>query len=88
MALSFPPLSSSVVRKQLSFMLGRQQMFLELDEECTDADDLTEIMSNVHLNTNFLNLAREVWSPCPYPYNAHLVVHVQCSCGTVLKVVM
>ena len=49
-----------MVRKQLSFMLGRQQMFLELDEECSDADDLTEIMSNVHLNTNFLNLAREV----------------------------
>ena len=63
MALSFPLLPSSVVRKQLSFMLGRQQMFLELEEECTDADDLTEIMSNVHLNTNFLNLAREVWSP-------------------------
>ena len=73
MALSFPLLPSSVVRKQLSFMLGRQQMFLELEEECTDADDLTEIMSNVHLNTNFLNLAREVWSP---PCNAHLVVTV------------
>ena len=55
--------SPSIVRKQLSFMLGRQQMFRELDEDCSDADDLTEIMSNVHLNTNFLNLAREVWSP-------------------------
>ena len=42
-------------------MLGRQQVFLELDEtECPDAEDLTEIMQNVHLNNNFLNLAREV----------------------------
>ena len=42
-------------------MLGRQQVYLELDEtECPDAEDLTEIMQNVHLNNNFLNLAREV----------------------------
>lgn len=44
-------------------MLGRQQVTLELGEEdCSDADDLLEIMANVHLNNNFLNLAREV---CP-----------------------
>ena len=42
-------------------MLGRQQMFLELEEEeCEDSEDLTDIMSNVHLNNNFLALAREV----------------------------
>ena len=51
------------VQKQLAFMLGRQQVTLELGEEdCSDADDLLEIMANVHLNNNFLNLAREV---CP-----------------------
>ena len=64
-------------------MLGRQQVFLELEEQnedmeegagdgaeeaseamelngVEDAEDLTEIMSNVHLNNNFLALAREV----------------------------
>lgn len=92
--LSPPPLSAHVmcrlVRKQLAFMLGRQQVFLELEEQnedvgmeegngggversgdteaaeemeqngVEDAEDLTEIMSNVHLNNNFLALAREV----------------------------
>ena len=62
-------------------MLGRQQVFLELEERnedmeegdaveqtadtmeqngVEDAEDLMEIMSNVHLNNNFLALAREV----------------------------
>lgn len=50
-----------MVRKQLAFMLGRQQMFVELEEgQCPDVEDLTDIMSNVHLNNNFLALAREV----------------------------
>ena len=51
-----------LVQKQLAFMLGRQQVYLYLEEEddCPDADDLHEIMANAHLNTNFLNLAREV----------------------------
>ena len=36
-------------------------MYLELEEEqCEDSEDLTEIMANVHLNNNFLALAREV----------------------------
>lgn len=46
----------------MAYMLGRQQIFLELDEDMTDYDELTELMSNSHLNTNFLALAREVWS--------------------------
>ena len=38
-----------------------QQLFLELDEEqFPDAEELMEIMSNVHLNTNFQSLAREL----------------------------
>lgn len=42
-------------------MLGRQQVFLELDDvEIEDTDDLADIMSNVLLNNNFLALAREV----------------------------
>ncbi|KAL5255103.1 hypothetical protein ACHWQZ_G014515 [Mnemiopsis leidyi] len=49
------------VQKQLAFILGRQQLFLELDEEqFPDAEELMEIMSNVHLNTNFQSLAREL----------------------------
>ena len=54
-----PP--TSTLRKQLAFMLGRQQVFLELDEtECEEVEDIADIMSNVHLNNNFLALAREV----------------------------
>ena len=51
-----------VVRKQLAFMLGRQQVFLDLDEEADleDSEELKEIISNVLLNNNFLTLAREV----------------------------
>ena len=42
-------------------MLGRQQIYLELDDSnCSEPEDLTEIMQNVHLNNNFLGLAREV----------------------------
>ncbi|XP_035773479.1 26S proteasome non-ATPase regulatory subunit 2-like [Anopheles albimanus] len=48
------------VQKQLAFMLGRQQIFLELPEGSNDYDDLVEIMSNSHLNHHFLNLAREL----------------------------
>jgi 26S proteasome regulatory subunit N1 len=47
-------------QKQLAFMLGRQQVFLELPEESPDHEDLVEIMSNSHLNNHFLNLAREL----------------------------
>jgi len=41
-------------------MLARQQIYLELDENMDDCEDLVEIMSNTHLNNNFLSLAREV----------------------------
>lgn len=53
--------SFSLLRKQLAFMLGRQQIFLTLeDKDCSNSEDLSDIMSNVHLNTNFLALGREV----------------------------
>jgi 26S proteasome regulatory subunit N1 len=58
---TFLECTDKAVLKQLAFMLGRQQVSLELDmEDCEDSDDLIEIMGNVHLNNNFLNLAREV----------------------------
>merc|ERR1719495_1450969 len=49
-----------IVQKQLAYMLGRHQFYLELSEDRDDYDDLTEIMSNSHLNNHFLNLAREL----------------------------
>lgn len=47
-------------QKQLAFMLGRQQVFLDLPEGIPEYEDLVEIMSNSHLNNHFLNLAREL----------------------------
>ena len=44
----------------MAYILGRLKIFLELDEDAEDAEDLTEIISNSHLNNNFLALAREV----------------------------
>lgn len=49
-----------VVRKQLAYMLGRQYVGLELDDEPKDKADLTSIMSNNHINEHFNSLAREV----------------------------
>ncbi|PVD33955.1 hypothetical protein C0Q70_05217 [Pomacea canaliculata] len=49
-----------VVQKQLAYILGRQQVFLDLDGEVEENDELTEIMSNVPLNGAFLSLAREL----------------------------
>eukprot|EP00128_Syssomonas_multiformis_P017422 Colp12_sorted_trinity150504_noHs@33728 len=51
----FNACTDSAVRKQMAFMLGRQHIFLE-DVE----DDLLETISNLHLNANFLSLAREL----------------------------
>lgn len=41
-------------------MLGRQYVGLELDDEPKDKADLTNIMSNSHINEHFNSLAREV----------------------------
>lgn len=48
------------MQKQLAFMLGRQQIFIELNDSTLENEDLTEIMANCHLNNHFLNLAREL----------------------------
>ena len=58
-----------MMQKQLAYMLGRQQIFLDVEDEVDDFDDLSEIMSNSHLNNNFLALAREVGAP-----------HLRCRC--------
>lgn len=58
-------ISHRVVQKQMAFMLGRHGVFLELSEDVEEYEDLTEIMSNVQLNSNFLALAREV-RLCPF----------------------
>lgn len=65
-------LSHRVVQKQMAFMLGRHGVFLELSEDVEEYEDLTEIMSNVQLNSNFLALAREV--RLPFSIRAFLVV--------------
>ena len=49
-----------LIHKQMAYILGRLQIFLEIDDDTEDADDLTEIISNAHLNNSFLALAREV----------------------------
>uniref|UniRef100_A0A3B5QXS6 26S proteasome non-ATPase regulatory subunit 2 n=2 Tax=Xiphophorus TaxID=8082 RepID=A0A3B5QXS6_XIPMA len=56
----FVSFSCRVIQKQMAFMLGRHGVFLELNEDVEDYEDLTEIMSNVQLNSNFLALAREL----------------------------
>lgn len=58
-------------------MLGRHGMFLELNEDVEDYEDLTEIMSNVQLNSNFLALAREVGETMrginKYKHTVHII---------------
>merc|ERR1711990_673027 len=48
------------MKKQLSYILGRQQRYIEFSDDMADGEELQEIMSNSHLNTNFLALAREL----------------------------
>jgi len=65
-----------MIKKQMAYMLGRQQIFLELDEETEDYDELVELMSNSHLNNNFLALAREV---CVHIIILSKIVHIKYS---------
>ena len=55
------PTICSLTKKQLCFMLGRQQVFIELPEDDGDGNELLlELISNSQLNQHFLALAREV----------------------------
>ncbi|ESO00542.1 hypothetical protein HELRODRAFT_113093 [Helobdella robusta] len=47
------------VLKQMACILGQQQIFFEVDGAEEDVEQ-TELMRNVHLNVQFLNLAREL----------------------------
>nr|CAD7453137.1 unnamed protein product [Timema tahoe] len=60
-AILFHPARARVrsIRKQLAFLLGRQQVVLDLDE-FQDGSDLKTVMSNAHINDHFLNMAREL----------------------------
>lgn len=49
-------------RKQLAYILGTHQVVIPMQDLTEDGDELAEIASNSHLNTNFLNLAREVFN--------------------------
>jgi 26S proteasome regulatory subunit N1 len=52
---------NSLVRKQMAFLLGRQQIFWEVEsDKVEDADELKEIMNNSRLSAQFLNLGREL----------------------------
>ena len=53
--------NDNLIRKQLAFLLSRQQIYWELDESrIQDAYEIKEIMNNSRLSQNFLNLAREL----------------------------
>ena len=53
----FKRCNDPLIQKQLSFMIGRQQIFLMDDIE---DQDLIEIISNTELNRHFLQLGREL----------------------------
>jgi 26S proteasome regulatory subunit N1 len=71
------------MRKQMAFILGRQQIYWELDseklEDSSEAELLKELMNNSRLNHNFLNLARELDIMEPKVpediYKSHLETH-------------
>lgn len=56
----FEECSDKLVRMQLAFMLGRQQVFLELPDTMEDYEDLNEILSNANLSNHFVALGREL----------------------------
>lgn len=74
-----------VVQKQMAFMLGRHGVFLELNEDVEEYEDLTEIMSNVQLNSNFLALAREVSVSAGKSTLGYLQLWLPCLPGSVAR---
>ncbi|VDP19166.1 unnamed protein product [Soboliphyme baturini] len=49
-----------IIQKQIAFLLGRHQMFLDLPDDMPYQSDLSELMSNSNLSQYFLTLAREL----------------------------
>eukprot|EP00730_Choanoeca_flexa_P015053 TRINITY_DN6813_c0_g1_i1.p1 TRINITY_DN6813_c0_g1~~TRINITY_DN6813_c0_g1_i1.p1 ORF type:complete len:889 (+),score=302.50 TRINITY_DN6813_c0_g1_i1:154-2820(+) len=63
----FKDCTDKIVRRQLAFMLGRQQFFFDVEEELEDIEDdddeleqLRDLMANTFLNESFLALGREL----------------------------
>eukprot|EP00049_Salpingoeca_infusionum_P009476 m.159972 g.159972 ORF g.159972 m.159972 type:complete len:894 (-) comp14344_c0_seq1:1687-4368(-) len=63
----FKECSDCVERRQLAFMLGRQQMFFDVEELLEDVEEdedeierLKSLVANSFLNENFLSLARDL----------------------------
>ena len=75
--VSFPINSDEkkLIQKQMAYILGRLKIFLELDEDADDAEDLGEIISNSHLNNNFLALAREVYLILDFKLRVRIDIH-------------
>uniref|UniRef100_A0A1B6BXI5 26S proteasome non-ATPase regulatory subunit 2 n=1 Tax=Clastoptera arizonana TaxID=38151 RepID=A0A1B6BXI5_9HEMI len=48
------------VRKQLAYMVGRQQLCIDLPDEIPDKSELQCVMSNSHISDHFHSLAREL----------------------------
>lgn len=48
------------IRKQMAFMMSRQQVHFLLNEDTDEQEELGEILSNTHLNAHFLTLGREL----------------------------
>lgn len=49
-----------LIQRQMAYMLGQSQVYLKLDEETTGYEEFMEIMTNAHLNSSHLALAREL----------------------------
>ncbi|KAI5715989.1 hypothetical protein M8J77_025628 [Diaphorina citri] len=60
MCYKYTGILDRVVRKQLAYMAGRQQITIELPDEMPDKNDLQIIMTNSHINDHFHSLAREL----------------------------
>uniref|UniRef100_T2MDL8 26S proteasome non-ATPase regulatory subunit 2 n=1 Tax=Hydra vulgaris TaxID=6087 RepID=T2MDL8_HYDVU len=50
----------SLIQKQLAYILGRLQIYIDLDDDMENSEELSTIISNSHLNNSFLALAREL----------------------------
>uniref|UniRef100_A0A1B6D744 26S proteasome non-ATPase regulatory subunit 2 n=2 Tax=Clastoptera arizonana TaxID=38151 RepID=A0A1B6D744_9HEMI len=56
----FDECKDPIVRKQLAFMAGRQQLQITINDEIEDKNELDDIINNILISSNFHNLAREL----------------------------
>ncbi len=55
----FSQCDDPIVKKQMSFLLGRHRVNFEIEDD-DEADELNEIIGNVHLSEQFLKLAQDL----------------------------